>query len=144
MMNNQTSTGTSSPLKIPRIIATRILQHALHDPDQEVCGLIAARDGEPSRCFPVANIATDSERRYQMDPQTQIDALREIRESGEQLFAIYHSHPTSAAAPSLTDVVEAAYPDVLYLIVSLNTKGVLEMRGFRIRDGATIEEALEL
>jgi len=68
-----------------------------------------------------------------VDPANQIDALREMRELGHELFAIYHSHPTSAALPSTTDMAEAGYPEVLYLIISLNTKGVLEMRGFRLQ-----------
>jgi len=68
-----------------------------------------------------------------MDPAGQIDALRQIRECNEELFAIYHSHPSSPAVPSVIDVEEAGYPEALYLIISLNTKGVLEMRGYSIK-----------
>ena len=64
-----------------------------------------------------------------------IDALRAMRENGEILRAIYHSHPEAPAQPSLEDIQQSEYPDVLYLIVSLGTKGVLDMRGFRIRNG---------
>ena len=67
-----------------------------------------------------------------MDPRDQIDALREMRERGESLFAIYHSHPDSPPAPSETDLKQAGYPEALYLIISLDTKGVLEMRGWRL------------
>ncbi len=66
-----------------------------------------------------------------MEPQSQIDAMRTMRESGEKLFAIYHSHPHAPASPSPLDRDEAAYPDALYLIISLNTEGVLELSGFR-------------
>jgi proteasome lid subunit RPN8/RPN11 len=54
-------------------------------------------------------------------------------------MAIYHSHPDAPALPSLTDIAQHEYPGLLYLIVSLDTEGVLEMRGFRIRDGAVQE-----
>jgi proteasome lid subunit RPN8/RPN11 len=67
-----------------------------------------------------------------------------MREAGEDLLAIYHSHPASPAAPSSIDIAEAGYPDAIYLIISLNTKGVLEMRGFRIREGGIREVALEI
>ncbi len=68
-----------------------------------------------------------------------------MRENGEALFAIYHSHPTSPAEPSAIDLELAAYPDALYLIISLNTKGVLEMRGFRLNDNKmVIEVGLQL
>jgi proteasome lid subunit RPN8/RPN11 len=63
-----------------------------------------------------------------------------MRERGEELFAIFHSHPQAPAEPSATDLELAAYPDALYLIVSLNTKGVLELRGFRIDASRAVEE----
>jgi proteasome lid subunit RPN8/RPN11 len=79
-----------------------------------------------------------------MDPAQQIAALRTMRESGEQLFAIYHSHPNSPPLPSPTDLAQSNYPEALYLIISLQTRGVLEMRGFRLNDGAVTEAALEI
>jgi hypothetical protein len=42
------------------------------------------------------------------------------------------------------DIEEATYPGVLYLIISLNTKGVLEMRGFRLTGQDVAEVMLEL
>jgi proteasome lid subunit RPN8/RPN11 len=62
-----------------------------------------------------------------------------MREAGEELVAIYHSHPDGPAAPSLTDVVEHEYPGVLYLIVSLATRDAPEIRGFYIH-GERVEE----
>ena len=79
-----------------------------------------------------------------MDPKQQIDAQRKMRDQGEELFGIYHSHPHSPAEPSDTDLEEAGYPEALYIIVSLNTKGVLEMRGFRLRDGKAQQIQLEI
>jgi hypothetical protein len=38
----------------------------------------------------------------------------------------------------------AAYPDALYLIISLNTKGILEMRGFHIIEQVAQEIPLTL
>ena len=48
--------------------------------------------------------------------------------------------------PGFTDIEQAAYPEVYYLIVSLNTKGVLELRGFSMpaQDGAIHEKPSEL
>ena len=67
-----------------------------------------------------------------------------MRDQGEELFAIYHSHPTSPAIPSAVDLEQAVYPAALYLIISLNTKGLLEMRGFRIDDRKAVEIPLIL
>ena len=59
------------------------------------------------------------------------------------MVAIYHSHPDSPPLPSSADLAQANYPEALYLIISLQTRGVLEMRGFRLKDNAIIELQLE-
>jgi len=133
-----------NPVKIPRPLVNQLLHHAQLGSDHEICGLVAARDGHPTRVVPVANIAAEPATRYEMDPKGLIDAMREIREGGETLFAIYHSHPCSPAAPSAIDTAQASYPEALYLIVSLNTKGILEMRGYRLTDSAFDEVVLEI
>jgi proteasome lid subunit RPN8/RPN11 len=122
-------------LKIPRTVVNQILHQAQHRPEAEVCGLISGDADGLKRCYPVANVAGDRRRLFEMDPADLIDAMRKMRERGEELRAIYHSHPETPALPSLEDIRQHAYPEVLYLIVSLGTKGVLEMRGFRLRDG---------
>ena len=129
---------------LPRHIVNRIMAHVQKSPEAEVCGLIAMRDGIVTRSIPIPNLAEDIQHRYRMDPAAPIEAMRTIRTQGESLFAIYHSHPSSQAQPSATDIAEAAYPDCLYLIISLNTKGVLEMRGFRIHKGYSREIAIAL
>lgn len=136
--------ATGGTLRLPRRIVNQLLDHARASTGQEVCGLISARAGGASRSIPVANTASYPEYRYRMDPAGQIAALRQMRDAGEELLAIYHSHPSSPAAPSATDIAEAGYPDAVYLIISLNTKGVLEMRGFRIRENGVTEVALEI
>ncbi len=131
-------------LILPRQLVNQILHQAQVSPDMEVCGLITAKNGRPQRCIPVPNVSDQPERLFAMDPKSQIDALRNMREHNEELFGIYHSHPHSPAEPSDTDLEQAGYPEALYVIVSLNTKGVLEMRGFRLRDGKTEPVELEI
>lgn len=131
-----------SRIKLPRTVVNALLTEAQHSPAEEVCGLISSRNGEPLAVYPVRNASDTPEKLFTMDARSQIDAMRRMREQGEELFAIYHSHPHSPAVPSPEDIEQAAYPDALYLIISLNTKGVLEMRGFRLRDNKP--EAVEL
>lgn len=121
----------TSPLAFPRSLVNRILHLAQQHPEREVCGLIGSRDGRPVSCYPVSNVAEQADVRFQLDGAEQITAMREMRDRGEQLFAIFHSHPSAPAEPSPTDLANAAYPDALHLIVSLGTAGVLELRGFR-------------
>lgn len=126
---------------IPRKIANQLLHAAQIEPDREVCGLLGAQNGSVSRCYPVRNCALQPEERFLLDAKQQIAAMREMRERGEQLFAIYHSHPTAPAEPSLLDLENASYPEALHLIISLNTKGVLEMRGFRLNPGFSLDQS---
>ncbi len=131
-------------IRLPRPIVNRILTHVQQEPEREVCGFLAARGDEICSWYPVRNIAGDAAIRFEMEPREQIAALRQMRERGEELFAIYHSHPSAPARPSASDLAEAGYPEALYLIVSLDTKGVLEMRAYRIEEGGVTEVALAL
>lgn len=129
---------------LPRQLVNQILHQAQSSPDIEVCGLIAAKNGRPTRCMPVPNIAETPQRLFSMEPARQVEAQRRMREQGEELFGIYHSHPHSPAQPSSTDLEQAGYPEALYIIVSLNTKGVLEMRGFRLSCNEATQVHLEI
>jgi [CysO sulfur-carrier protein]-S-L-cysteine hydrolase len=127
-------------IAFPRTLVNRLLHHAQGSPHAEICGLIGSRRGTPTSCYPVSNIAGQPSTRFRMDPEEQIRALRTMREHHEELFAIYHSHPSAPAAPSAADLEQAGYPDALQIIISLNTKGVLEMRGFFFDGNARPEE----
>jgi len=131
-------------IQIPRKLANQLLHLAQLSPDLEVCGLVSSQNGVPYYCYPVANVADQPAQRFLLDAAAQIAALKAMRDRGEELFAIYHSHPTAPAIPSSTDLELAAYPDALYLIISLNTKGILEMRGFHINQQTAQEIPLTL
>ena len=131
-------------MHLPRPLINQILAHSQSHPEQEVCGLIGAREGEPGTCYPVANAAEEPDRLFRMDPAGQIAAMRAMRERGEELFAVYHSHPDAPPRPSPRDLAEDPYPEALKLIVSLDTRGVLQMRGFRQGDGEAEEVPLTL
>jgi proteasome lid subunit RPN8/RPN11 len=85
-----------------------------------------------------ANPAT----RYLIDPQDHITARREARQRGLTVVGFYHSHPSSRAWPSPTDIAEANYADALYVIVSLE-RDPADVRGFQIEEGRVTEVSLE-
>ena len=131
-------------IKLPRNIVNSILQHAQSEEKLEVCGLISEKNGQPHKVYPVLNIADDPQHLFKMDGKQQIDAMREMRGNDESLYAIYHSHPSSSAYPSITDIEESQYPDAIYIIVSLDTKGVLDLRAFKLHEGEVISLAVTL
>lgn len=131
-------------IALPRTLVTSLLRMAQQSPQAEVCGLVGAKNGQALGLYPVTNAAENPTTHYRMEPGAQIDAMRQMRENGEELFAIYHSHPASQATPSAQDLAEASYPQTIYLIISLNTEGVLVMRGFYLQKNSVREVHLEL
>lgn len=127
---------------IPRKLITQILEQAQQSPNKEICGLLSSNNAnnnkQPVNCYPVANTSTEPNHRYLMDPRQQIDTFRIMRERGEELYAIYHSHPQSPASPSAEDLRQASYPEALHIIISMNTTGTLQLRGYRFKDDAII------
>ncbi|MBR9812775.1 M67 family metallopeptidase [bacterium] len=135
-------TTTPDRLLIPRPLAVKLMHTAQLSPTAEVCGLMSAKDGIPYALYPIDNVADDPTQRFELDAQQHIDAQRSIREAGETLLAVYHSHPTAPAEPSDLDWDGLGVPEALLLIVSLNTKGVLQTRGWRATDSGFEEVTL--
>jgi proteasome lid subunit RPN8/RPN11 len=125
----------NSELVLPRKLVNQILTHAQQHEHTEACGLISASGGTPAHYYAVRNIASDPSTRFEMEPKQQIAAMKHMREQGEELMAIVHSHPMSPPVPSASDMQQTGYPDAFYIIVSLNTRGVLEMRAYQITTG---------
>ena len=117
-------------------ILEEVLQHAMTAFPNEACGLLVGRDSA-DRFIPVKNISPSTQE-YEMDPAELIAALRGLRESGERLIAIFHSHPHGPAAPSKTDVDRAYYPEAAHLIISLADLERPRAEAFRIIDGEAL------
>lgn len=110
--------------------------HARARAPEECCGLIGgASDGFARSIYRLRNVARDALVAYEAAPEDLFDAQRRMRAHGEQLLAIYHSHPRSGdPVPSETDVRLAYYPSAIYFIIGL--EGEASLRAFRISEGA--------
>ena len=97
-------------MRISRALLDEIVRHAHAAVPHECCGLVAGRDGVPTRVLPVRNAASRPEVTYEMDPVDQHRAYTDIEDAGEDLVAIYHSHPPAGAYFSETDM-RMAYLD---------------------------------
>ena len=128
-------------MRIAQSLIDEMVAHARGDLPNECCGMVGGADGEASVVIPVVNSAA-SPLRFEMDPQGQYNALKEIEDGGDEMLAIYHSHTKSAAYPSQTDVNLAGWPDAVYLIVSLAESEAPDLKGFWIRDGEIAEAEL--
>jgi proteasome lid subunit RPN8/RPN11 len=120
-----------------------IVAHARQETPNECCGLVGGGEGRATRVYRARN-EFESPLRYNVHPEDLIRIVTEIEERGEELTAIYHSHPGSEAYPSQTDVNLAAnWPDPLYLICSL-ARDEPVVRAFAIRDGEIEEVELDV
>jgi proteasome lid subunit RPN8/RPN11 len=127
-------------MKVSQALIDEMVAHAREDLPNECCGMVGGKDGEAETVIRVANSAA-SPLRYEMDPQGQYNALKTIEDAGGELLAIYHSHTKSAAYPSQTDVNQAvAWPDQIYLIVSLADPDAADVKGYLLKD-LTIADA---
>jgi len=132
-------------LTLDRATYDAIVAHARADHPDEACGLVAMKDGVPTRVIPMTNVER-SPTFYVMDSTELFAAFRSMRDNGEddEEFVIYHSHTATEAYPSRTDVSIAAYPDAHYVLVSTRSADEVELRSFRIVDGVVTEEEVVL
>lgn len=106
------------PLAIPAAIRDAMVAHCLREAPLEACGLLGGVGRAVESFFPLRNELRD-EARYRADPGDLIAAVQAIRGRGEEILAIYHSHPRTHPIPSKTDLRENYYGDVPRIIVSL-------------------------
>jgi proteasome lid subunit RPN8/RPN11 len=113
----------------------QILAHACETDPAECCGLIGGGEDQQARSiYALRNMAANSNIAYEAAPEDLFAAQRQMRDRGEQLLGIYHSHPRSAEpAPSETDVRLAYYPQAVYFIIGLAGSEPV-MRAFRISE----------
>jgi [CysO sulfur-carrier protein]-S-L-cysteine hydrolase len=121
-------------MRISQQLIDEMVAHAREDMPNECCGMIGGLDGEATDLIRVSNAAA-SPLRYEMEPKAQYDAWKSIEDGGKELLAIYHSHTKSAAYPSQTDVNQAvAWPDQIYLIVSLADPAAPDVKAYWLKD----------
>ena len=107
-------------LTITKAHFDEIVAHARESSPRECCGLIGGTNNSTQTVYRTRNIAVDPLVTYEAAPEDLFAAQRQMRARGEQLIAIYHSHPRARdPAPSQTDVRLAYYPSAVYLIVGL-------------------------
>ncbi len=133
-------------MHLPPAIAEAIVAHARAEAPNEACGFVVASDvvdrgGLAHRFVPCRN-ELGSPTRYSVHPDDLLRLAIETERSGEEIWAVVHSHLRSAAVPSPTDVAEGDWPAVLYLLVSLT--GEPSLRAWRIVDGAATEVVLAI
>jgi len=120
-------------LKLRRALAAEMFAHALACTPEECCGLLGGVEREVASVYPLKNVAREPLKTYEAAPRELFGAQRLMRERGETLLAIYHSHPRSQdPEPSATDVRLAFYPAAVYFIIGFDEQSECVLRAFRV------------
>lgn len=145
-------------LEFPEALRQELIAHAREGNPDEVCGILAGRDGRVERVFRVSNTADavsadsgvfrDRESgvasagrkpvHYYMDPRDQLRVYNEVDELGLDVIGYYHSHTSSQARPSPTDVRLATDLTPYYVLVSLVEPATV--RAWRITKADPMDE----
>ncbi len=131
-------------LSLPATHIDAIIAHAREAAPHECCGLIGGSSkGEARTIYTTRNVARNPLVAYEAATEDLFAAQRAMRERGERLVAIYHSHPrANDPKPSETDVSLAYYPSAVYLIVGLGNQEPI-LRAFRIFESERRWEPVE-
>jgi [CysO sulfur-carrier protein]-S-L-cysteine hydrolase len=139
-------------MKIAPDLLDAVVAHALEDPKNEVCGVVAV-DAEGAGVQQVTSAVEvhravnvhASPLKFEIDPAELLALYNTIDERDLELGAIYHSHVRSAPYPSQTDISFAAnWPGVEWIIVGLSDGEAPEVRSYLIEGGRVQEVALEV
>ena len=102
-------------LTLPRTLAIQLLHEAQIAQPEPIRGWVLASNGQPSRW-----------------------CADETAPENASVWARLWSHPTAPAVPSPDEL----RPGELSLLISLNTKGVLELRAWELVAGQVCERAI--
>jgi proteasome lid subunit RPN8/RPN11 len=136
-------------LTIDRATHDAIIAHARRDHPDEACGVVAGPIGSdvPARFIPMLNAAM-SPTFYEFDSGDLLKLYREMDDRDEEPVVVYHSHTSTEAYPSRTDINLAGEPGAHYVLVSTrdgaDQGGPVEFRSYRIVDGDVTEEEVSV
>jgi proteasome lid subunit RPN8/RPN11 len=122
-----------------------IVAHARRDHPDEACGIVAGPAGSdrPERFIPMANAAR-SPTFYEFDSLDLLRLYREMDDRDEEPVVVYHSHTSTQAYPSRTDIAYASEPGAHYVLVSTREPDTVEFRSYRIVDAVVTEEEVRV
>jgi proteasome lid subunit RPN8/RPN11 len=105
-------------LWLPGDIVNAMIDHARRERPRECCGLLVGTGGVVESAVPLINESPSPCDSYLVGVGL-LGPFQAMRARGQELLAIYHSHPASPALPSQRDLAENYYGSVVHVIISL-------------------------
>ena len=112
--------------------------HLVRAYPEEGCGVLLGRDLDGTRrveaVVGVDNVHGESRNdRYEIHPERFLEIEKRARDMGVEVIGFFHSHPDRPAEPSRFDR-ERAWAYYSYMIASVTSGGVREIRSWRLRE----------
>ena len=133
-------------LRLSSALKARLQERAQAGYPNETCGVLIGRCGdeetEVEEVIAARNLNLERARdRYELDPAALLAADEAARSRGLEIIGIWHSHPDHPAVPSETDRAQA-WRGWSYIIVSVASGGVEDLRSWRLNGADFVEERI--
>jgi proteasome lid subunit RPN8/RPN11 len=133
-MSSNATPSAARPVALAEAAAAAINAHGAEDFPYECCGALIEIAGVIVEAFPLRNTTgSGARRRFRIGPDDYRRAEARAAERRGRLAGFYHSHPDEPARPSAYDL-EHAWPNFIYIIVSVNAGTPGDMTVWHLRD----------
>lgn len=103
-------------------VLTKLYQLAALSPTKEVCGVVDST----FVVHPISNRASNQKSCFVFDKREYFTLIKELKEKGQHVLFIYHSHPSNNVTPSSADLAFTKRSGIPQLIIGKNTYRVVE------------------
>lgn len=132
----------NNKIRVTRQVLKAVITHSHRELPHESCGYLAGEHGILVRHYEMTNLDKAADH-FSMEPKEQFAAIKDMRNRGLKMMAVYHSHPETPARPSKEDIRLAYDPEISYVIVSM--AGLKpDVQSFQIRKGEVLAEEIEI
>ena len=133
-MSTQVSPPTARSTTISEKALDAIRRHSAAEYPYECCGALIEVGGIVAHALALQNTTGGgAARRFRIGPEGYRQAEAGARDRGGTLVGFYHSHPNEPARPSAYDL-EHAWPNLIYVIISVNAGAPGDVTVWRLRD----------
>lgn len=106
---------------------------------REACALLVGDSSlRVTEIVPAANVSSDPEREFELDPAVHIAVLRRLRDEGgtnavigHRILGHWHSHPNGRDEPSAKDAAMVSDPGLVWLITAVHDGRARSLRAFQ-------------
>ncbi|GAB2543456.1 M67 family metallopeptidase [Gracilibacillus alcaliphilus] len=102
---------------IPQILHDQMVEHGRMALPYEACGMLSGNRQEVMSIWPLQN-EWKSDRRFFVSKQVVEQTIQKANDLGEQILAIYHTHPSTEPKPSHYDIKNHLDKNIKMVIVS--------------------------